>query len=274
MAGSKTMAHKYLVGPLLIACFLWCLITPVFSTSIAWRPAAFFVAFQAFLMAMTGLTLVAGMSDGFFKNEPHTEKIPLPQHKRAFEMGLGGVLMYWGAGMTAALLAGGAELMCRVNLVPMLVCTYYHYAAGAMVNVKTNCMLMLPIAYFGFGQALTIQSIEWTPDVCLLVFQASLTLVFALVFLAVPDAVYKSKPHLKELFGTCREGELLNVGILSGLGASMIGAVLAGGAQNMCILQLPGLLACTYSGYMMKSEQDVIVNAIIMMVSAYFGFVR
>jgi len=214
------------------------------------------------------------MSDGYFKNEPHTEKIPLPQHKRAFEMGLGGVLMHWGAGMTAALLAGGAELMCRVNLVPMLVCTYYHYAAGGMVNVKTNCMLMLPIAYFGFGQALTIQSIEWTPDVCLLVFQASLTLVFALVFLAVPDAVYKSKPHLKELFGTCREGELLNVGILSGLGASMIGAVLAGGAQNMCILQLPGLLACTYSGYMMRSEQDVIVNAIIMTVSAYFGFVR
>lgn len=275
MAGSQTFAHKYFLGAIVTACCLRCLIAPVLSASIEWRPAAFFVAFQAFLIVITGLTLVAGQSEGFFKNEPHTEKIPLPQYKRAFEISLGGGLLHWGAGMTAALLAGGPEVACRVMLVPFLVCTYYHYAAGGTANVKSNCIMMLLEAYFGFREAVTIKSIEWTPDICLLLFQASLFSVSALVFSAgLGDAVYKSKPFVKDLFGSSRQGELLLAGILSSMGASTLGAVMAGGAQNMCILQLPALLAFTYDKYVLKAEQDVIFNVIMMIASAYFGLVH
>jgi len=254
------------------------MIAPIFlGAAVEWTPAACYVAFQSFLLVLTGLQLVAGYSDNFFKNEPHTGKIPSPQYKRAFEVGVGGALLHWGAGMIAGLLAGGAQIVCRVHLAPMLICTYYHYASGAMASVKANCVIIAVMAYFGFGQASTLEgvlAVEWTSAACFLVFQASLCLLCALVFLLKPDAFYTSKPHLKEMIGGSRLGELFEVGVLSAMGVGIAGAVMAGGAQNMCILQLPGLLACTYSHYVCGAKEDVRVNSIFIVILACLGLAR
>jgi hypothetical protein len=280
---SSQVAHQRLVVGLLIAVGLR-MIAPIFmGAAIQWTPAACCVAFQSFLLLMTGLQLVSGHSDSFFKNEPHTGKIPSPETKRAFEIGVGGALLHWGAGFIACLLAGGAQVACRVNLAPMLICTYYHYAAGAMANVKANCVIIALMVFFGFGygQESTLEvavwrmlSFEWTSASCFLVFQASLCLLCGLVFLLRPEAFYTSKPHIKELIGGSRQGELFEVGVLSAMGCTLLGAVMAGGAQDMCILQLPGLLACTYSHHVMGAKQDVAVNATFIVILAYLGLAR
>merc|ERR1719324_342058 len=230
------------------------MIAPIFmGAAIEWTPAACCVAFQSFLLVLTGLQLVTGHSDSFFKNEPHTGKIPSPENKRVFEVNVGGCLLHWGAGMIAGLLAGGAQVVEIANLAPMLICTYYHYAAGAMASVKTNCVIIVLMVFFGFGfgQKSTLEvafwsmpSFEWTSAACFLAFQASLCLLCALVFLLKADAFYTSHPHMKKVTGGSRQGELFQVGCLSAMGCAIVGAVMAGGAQDMCILQLPGLLAC------------------------------
>jgi len=275
---SSQVAHQRLVVGLLIAVGLR-MIAPIFmGAAIQWTPAACYVAFQSFLFVLTGLQLVTGHSDSFFKNEPHTAKIPSPENKRVFEIGVGGCLLHWGAGMIAGLLAGGAQVMCRVNLAPMLICTYYHYAAGAMASVKANCVIFaLMVCFgFGFGQESTLEepSFEWTSASCFLAFQASLCLLCCLVFLLRPDAFYTSKPHIKEMTGGSRQGELFQVCVLSAMGCNLVGTVMAGGAQDMCILQLPGLLACTYGHYAMGAKQDVAVNASFMVILACLGLAR
>merc|ERR1719335_1348932 len=252
------------------------MIAPIFlGAAVAWTPAACFVAFQTFLVVLSALQLITGQSDSFWKNEPHTEKLPSPEYKRAFEIGAGGALLHWAGGMTAALLAGGAQVMCIVNLAGMLLCTYYHYAAGGMANVKTNLVLVILMLYFGFGQALTMQSsTEWTSADRFLAFQATLCVLCSLAFLAKPDAMYDSHPHLKLLLGGGRLGELFEAGILTLMGGGIVGAVMAGGAQDMCILQLPGLFSCTYGHYVMGSKRDVAVNSIFIVILAYFGLAR
>jgi len=248
------------------------MIAPIFlGAAIEWTPSACYAAFQSFLLVLTGLQLVAGYSDGFFKNEPHTGKIPSPQNKRVFEIDVGAALLHWGAGMIAGLLAGGAQLMCRVNLAPMLLCTYYHYAAGAMASVKTNCVIVILMVYFGFGQVSTIQSVEWTSAACFLAFQASLMLLVCLVFLFGPDAMYKSMPHVKEVTGGSSQGELFQACIHLAMGVNVLGAVMAGGAQYMCVLQLPALIAFTYIHYAFESKKDIAVNSTFIVILAYLG---
>lgn len=271
---SPQVAHQWILVALLAACCLR-MIAPIFlGAAIQWTAAACFVAFQTSLLALMGLQLIIGQSEGFFKNERHTEKIPGPKHKRGFEIALGGGFLILVAGMAAALIAGGAQVMCRANLPGLLIATYYHYAAGAIANVRLNSVLIIIVLYFGFGQASTLQTIEWTSAACFVAFQASLTLICCLVFIVWPDALYKSSPHLKILLGGCRQGELFEAAVLSMMCGGYVGAVMAGGAQDMCILQLPGLLTCTYVHYLYGSTRDIVVNLIFVVILTYLGLVR
>merc|ERR1711985_157112 len=98
-------------------------------------PAACYMAFSASLMVLTALTLLSGKTDDFYKFEPHTKKIS----SRQYELGLGANLLGWAAGMIGALVAGGAHVMCTLQLLPILAATYYHYASSGKTNVMVNC---------------------------------------------------------------------------------------------------------------------------------------
>jgi len=242
--------------------------------SIEWTPAACFLAFQATLVVLTSLVLISGQTDGFYKAEPHTKKISMG---RMWEIAWGGHLLHWGSGMIGALVAGGAQGMCILMLPGMLACTYYHYASGessGKTSAIVNIVFMMAEAYFGFVPMPTTPSIEWTPAACFLTFQANLCVLVGLMFLlGPPDGYYKSSPHIKELMS--RQGELSLGGLLVGMGCGVMGAVIAGGAQDMCVLQLPGLAVCTYVHYYGKGGmKDAITNIVFMVILAYFGFVR
>jgi len=240
--------------------------------AIEWEPAACFLAFQTSMMVLTALTLLSGKTDDLYKYEPHTKNIS----SRSYEICLAGTLLGWGAGMTGALVAGGAQVMCILQLPPMLAATYYHYAGGGKMNMIVNGVFMAAFACLGFVPLPTFQSFEWTPAACFLTFQTTLILLTVLtLFTGKTDDFYKFAPHVKEIMS--RHGELQIGSCLLGWAAGNLGALVVGGAQDMCILELPPLLICTYHHLLSWSTGgmcNTIVNSVVMVGFAYFGFVR
>jgi len=237
-------------------------------------PAACYLSFQATLTVLVSLVLISGQTKSFYKMEPHTEKISMG---RSWELAWGGHLLHFGCGMIGALIAGGAQYMCILMLPGVLACTYMHYASGessGKQSALTNIIFMLADVYFGFVPMPSIPSINWTPAAQFLVFQAILMAVCALMFLnGPPDAYYKGSPQVKAIMS--RQGELGLGGMLLCMGGGLMAAVIAGGAQDMCFLQLPGLAVCTYVHYSGEGGmKDTIMNMIIMVILAYLGFVR
>ena len=237
-------------------------------------PAACLLTFQATMTVLVSLLLISGQTKSFYKMEPHTAKISMG---RTWELAWGGHLLHWGAGMIAAVLAGGAQYMCILMIPGGLACTYMHYASGEPSGKQlaiSNAIFMIADAYFGFVPMPSIPTIEWTPAAHFLVFQAILIVVCGLMFLmGPPDAYYKGAPHVKDIMS--RQGELGLGGMLLGMGGGLMAAVIAGGAQDMCILGLPGLAVCAYMHYSAEGGmKDAITNIIFMTILAYLGFVR
>lgn len=237
--------------------------------SLEWTPAACLLAFQASLMVMTAMSFLSGQTDGIYKHEPHTKEIS----SRPYELLVGGLLLSWGCGMVGALIAGGAQVMCVLQLIPMLAATYYHYVCDAKSGVVVNAVFMVALAYFGFIPLPAITSIEWTPAAILMAIYGGLVTITGVLFLlGKADKLYESEPHTKAIM--TRRGELQCGACLLGFGFGIWGATITGGAQDMCILYLPGVLACTFFHYHEGATKNVIVNAVFMMPAAYFGFVR
>jgi len=239
--------------------------------SIEWTAAACFVAFQGSLVLLTGLTLVSGFTDGFYKMEPHTKKIS----SRPYETSLGTHLLVWGFAMFGPLLAGGAQIMCILQLIPMLVCTYYHYVAGGTQAMIPNCVFMAALAYFGFMPVPPTlpSSIEWTPAEIFLTVVTILAAVACLQFLTgKTDDLYKLNPPFKEIM--TRHDELQMGGCLCGMVAGNAAAIIAGGPQDQCILVLLGITTVTIDHFMRGATQNAIVNCIFCLAYAYFGFIR
>jgi hypothetical protein len=89
--------------------------------NMAWTPAAMFLTFHSSLLILTALTLLAGVTGAFYKLEPHTKKTS----SRYFEIELGTHFWHWALCVLGAVYVGGAQIMCILQLAPMLACTYY-----------------------------------------------------------------------------------------------------------------------------------------------------
>jgi hypothetical protein len=237
--------------------------------SIEWTPAACLLAFQASLVVLTALCLIFGQTDGIYKFEPHTKEIS----SRAYELLLGGCLLGWGSANVGALIAGGAQIMCILQLMPMLAATYYHYVGGGKSNVVVNAVIMVLLAYFGFVPLPEVESIEWTPAAILMAVYGFLIAVTGiLLFVGSADKLYENEPHTKAIMS--RQGERQAGSCLFGWGVAIWGATIAGGATDMCILYLPGMIACSVYHYKEGGIKNVIVNVVFMVPAAYLGFVR
>jgi len=237
--------------------------------ALEWTPAACFLAFQASLTVMTAMNFILGQTDGIYKFEPHTKEIS----SRAYELVCGGCLLGWGLGMVGALIAGGSQVMCILQLLPMLAATYYHYVCDGKTNVLVNLVMMVFLAYFGFAPLPEVKAMEWTSVSILMATYGGLTASTGLqLFLGNTSSLYEFEPHTKAIMS--RRGEMQAGACLLGWGVGIWGATIAGGAQDMCVLYLPGMFACSFYHYREGGTKNVMVNVAFMMLAAYFGFVR
>jgi hypothetical protein len=86
-------------------------------------------------------------TDGFYKFAPWTKEFM----SLFGEIQLGACLLGWGCGVTGALIYGGAQNMCVLELAPLALCTYQHYTGeGGKTNALVNTVFMAALAYFGF----------------------------------------------------------------------------------------------------------------------------
>jgi hypothetical protein len=237
--------------------------------SLEWTPSACFLAFQASLTVITAMSFILGQTDGIYKFEPHTKEIS----SRAYELSIGGSLLGWGLSMVGALIAGGAQIMCILQLIPMFAATYYHYVSGGKSNVVVNAVFIVASACFGFITLPEVKSVEWTSAAILMAVYTGLLAITGLLLLwGKTDKIYENEPHTKAIMS--RRGELQLGACLLGWGVGMWAATITGGAQDMCILYLPGLLACTVHHYIGGGTKNMIVNLVFAMPAAYLGFVR
>merc|ERR1712178_8328 len=212
---------------------------------------------------------MGGQTDGIYKFEPHTKEIS----SRAYELLTGGCLLGWGLSMVGALIAGGAHVMCVLQLIPMLAATYYHYVSRSKTNVVVNALLIVAAAYFGFSELPDIKCPEWTSaSILMAVYSAMILMTGVIFFVGKADAIYEKEPHTKAIMS--RRGELQLGACMLGLGVGIFAATVSGGAQDMCILYLPGIIACTVHHYIGGGTKNVVVNVVLMMPAAYLGFVR
>merc|ERR1711959_653000 len=125
-------------------------------------------------------------------------------------------------------------------------------------------MFMVVLAYFGFAPLPEVNTIEWTPAAILMTIYGGLVVVTGML-LAVgrADVIYENEPHTKAVMS--RRGELQGGACLLGWGVGIWAATIAGGAQDMCILYLPGMLAATYCHYSQGGTKNVMVNVVFMM---------
>lgn len=235
--------------------------------SIEWTPAAYFLAFHAVTMVGTSVTIILGFTDGFYKWEPHTKEIS----SRPFELLTGGCLLGWSLTLVCALLHGASQLMCIVELIPMLAATYYHYCGKGSRSVIVNIVVMICLAYFGLMPLPEVKPIVWAPPAIYMAVIGSLVAFCGISLLAnKADQLYGSEPHTKQIMS--RQGELFSGSGLLGWGLGIWVGVIAGGAQDMNILYVIGIQPCSYYHYTQGGTKNVITNTVFSMIALYFGF--
>jgi hypothetical protein len=119
-----------------------------------------------------------------------------------------------------------------------------------------------------------MQSMEWTPAACRLVFIAGeLTLSgLMLIFPCLTSSLYKLEPHTQKV---CKSSHLLELGHGSHIliwSFALVGALVSG-AQVTCILLLPSMLAWTCYHYSAGGKPHAVLNLAFTVALAYYGFV-
>jgi len=215
--------------------------------NMAWTPAAMFLTFHSSLLILTALTLHAGVTGAFYKLEPHTKKIS----SRYFEIELGTHFWHWALCVLGAVYVGGAQIMCILQLAPMLACTYYHYKADARRSVMMNCAFILALVGCGvMSPAPTVHSMPaLTPAFWGLAVMGLLCLMVTCAFLSgKTDFVYKPQPPaVKEAMN--REAELLMGSCLLGSSVAILSSLIMGGAKSMCLFFFPAAVTFVSLGH-------------------------
>jgi hypothetical protein len=270
------------------------------TQSMEWTPAAHVLALVAGMLALSGLMLMFPcLTRCFYKVEPHTQKVC---KNRLFELSYGAHILYWSCAIVGGLVAGGAQVTCILLLPSMLVWTGYHYSASSKPHAVMSFIFAVALAYFGFVPFPTMQALRWTPAAIFLTMQTALTLLAALPFLIggkVMDAQYEQKPWIKDLFcdddvddASDPEGLLSDVGAsektnsyrrsreialgaqLMGAGCCQLGAIISGGAQDMCLLAALPLIITGYCHWLQREFEGEKATAIFswFIVAAMVGF--
>merc|ERR1711967_114596 len=120
-----------------------------------------------------------------------------------------------------------------------------------------------------------VQPMEWTPAAIFLTIHTPLVVMAALPFLIggkIMDAQYEQKPWVKELFcdvdasekadGYRRAREISVGAQLMGAGCCQLGAIISGGAQDMCLLAAFPLIITGYCHWLQREFEGEKATAI------------
>jgi hypothetical protein len=112
----------------------------VHSISIQWTPAAIFVTVQSVLILLAGLTMLLA-PDNLYKDQPFMKGIA----SRHFDILHGACLIGAFLGIVFSVVAGGAALVCLMEL-PALCCTcYVHYVNSLHVPAGKNTLILTDV---------------------------------------------------------------------------------------------------------------------------------
>mmetsp|Transcript_16441 Transcript_16441/g.30282 ORF Transcript_16441/g.30282 Transcript_16441/m.30282 type:complete len:264 (-) Transcript_16441:297-1088(-) len=250
-----------------------------------WTPAAIVLGIQTVLIILTAVTFLSHQTDSFYDNEPHTKKVM--NYPMEFFMGAG--FLAWATGMTGALITGGAQLMCLLQQIPMAYFTYYHYIGqqhGAKItSVILNVVIGLIMIICALVSPPTVYSTVWNPAACFLAFQTFLIGMTGLTLMISADGFYKMEPHTMAMMNDHPNAEDVDPKTLTKYaemfaGGSMLAwtmclvvTIVAGGAADMCIMQLLPMSLYTYYHFKGGHLPGAIVNLVFMAILTICAFI-
>jgi len=251
---------------------------------IEWTAAACVVAFQGCMTVLVGLMLFVpsslGKKDGWYKayyqkNAALYERLTevsadiLP----ALEIEIGAHMIIWGICTMAALMAGGgAQIICILELAPMLPLILYFFRINEKVYAVVSSAFVLVFCYFGFLPTPMAPSVEWQAAGIFMALYSAIVLLTGICFLVgKTEDVYKSQP-LTKTWCSSREREIL-VGItLVGVAVAGVGATITNVASNYCLLATPGPLVTGIGHWISTGDKkNAMTSWVFMLLFLCFG---
>lgn len=214
--------------------------------------AAYFLFLHAGLVILVGLALAIPAALGkkeFFKSysdRSNDKYEPLTNDGeeilRIVEMETGSHNLFWGLCTLGALLGGGAQLLCLLQLPAMASLVFYFSRVNKTLYMAASAIVLTVCGYFGLQPWPPASiSVEWSPTAIFLAAHSAMLLVIGIVFLAgKTEGIYESQPLSKKFMS--REFEILVATQLLGGGLGAVGAVCTNGAVNFCIVVAPAFL--------------------------------
>lgn len=229
--------------------------------------------------------------------EPHNQKVF--KNNRVYEIGHGSHVLGWSLALVAGLVAG-TQVTCIFLLPSMFVWACFHYSAGGKTHAVLYFTLTVALAYFGLVPYPTVPSLEWTPAAIWMTFLAPMCVLAALPQLMggkVSQCQYDARPYLKKRFCDDSEALLSDAGSgeeekhyrrarelawgahLLGMGCCMAAAVIAGGAQDLCLLSALPMVTNGYCHWLQREDHADEKNGapfcwIVAMVTLGLGIAR
>eukprot|EP00747_Dinoflagellata_sp_TGD_P121476 gnl/TRDRNA2_/TRDRNA2_173434_c0_seq2.p1 gnl/TRDRNA2_/TRDRNA2_173434_c0~~gnl/TRDRNA2_/TRDRNA2_173434_c0_seq2.p1 ORF type:complete len:262 (-),score=34.62 gnl/TRDRNA2_/TRDRNA2_173434_c0_seq2:232-1017(-) len=251
---------------------------------IEWTAASYVVTFQAGLTVLVGLILLVpsalGKHDGFYKSyyQKYEKYEPLTDEGedalRMADMKIGSENLYWGISSLGALIAGGgAQIMCILQLAPMLTVLYYFFKVNEKFCMIISCAFILAFCYLGFLSTPMLPTVVWQPAAVFLMMHSVLVLLAGTVFLTGKTAsIYESQPHTKKFMN--REREILMGTQLLGGALGGVGAVITNGPENYCLVLAPVFMVTGGVHWIGSGDKkNAINNWVVMLLFACFALI-
>lgn len=251
---------------------------------IEWTAAACVVAFQGGMTVLVGLMLFVpsalGKKDGWYKayyqkNAELYESLVgvstdiLP----ALEIEMGAHLFGWGTCTVAALMAGGgAQLICILEMAPMLALIFYFSRVNEKVYAIVSSAFVCVFLYFGFVPTPMVPAVEWqAAGILTALFAVLLLLTGVCLLVGKTEDLYKSQP-LTKLWCSSRDREILLGTTLVGMTVAHAGAIITNVASNYCLLVAPGFLVIGIGHWISTGDKTTAkTNWISMLLFLCFG---
>merc|ERR1711904_682032 len=174
--------------------------------------------------------------------------------------------------MGGALIAGGgAQIICILQLAPMLAVLFYFFKVNAKFCMIISCAFISAFCYLGFLPTPTLPSLVWQPAAVFLVFHSALVLLAGIVYLTGKTAsIYESNPHQKKWMN--REREILMGTQLLGGALGGVGAIITNGPGNFCIVVAPVFMVTGGVHWIGSGDKkDAVANWVVMLLFACFA---
>jgi hypothetical protein len=191
----------------------------------------------------------------------------------ALEIEIGAHTIFWGICTIAALMAGGgAQIICILELAPMLALILYFFRVNEKVYAIVCSGFVLVFCYFGFLPTPMAPAVEWQAAGIFMALYSAMVLLTGICFLVgKTEDIYKSQP-LTQTWCSSREREILLGTTLVGIAVASVGATIANVASNYCLLATPGPLVVGIGHWISTGDKkNAMTNWVFVLLFVCFG---